>query len=197
VRESNWFECTEDYLYIGTERLPGHTVTVRASTDLVQQAALDVAVTHADGATNLRSTLGPAHPAVTFLMSDIPDTARIHVTARDVTDARRTLVLDDLPCRSVGIDLLAFQDYGPQMIDIRVEFRSAAATADFEFLPEFGAAEAMVIRFTPQANKTTLSYFATNMFRPRFRYRRATTDSGESSEWSAYLSSKEPLTIHA
>ncbi len=197
LRTSDWFDCTDDYLYIGTERLPAHSATVRASADLVQQAALDVALTHADEAGNLRSQLGPANPAVTFLMADIPDAARIRVTARDVSDANRMLVLEDLPCRSVGIDLLAFQDYGPHTIDVRVEFHSDASTADFEFDPEVGNTEPIVIRFTPQVNKTTVSYFATNMFRSRYRWRRATDDQDTPAEWSDYLSSKEPLTIHA
>jgi len=196
IRQSDWFDCTEDYLYIGTERLPGHSVTVRASTDLVQQAALDVAVIHVDGAGDLRSTLSTTTPAVTFLMSEIPEMARIRLTARDVTDASRTLLLDDLPCRSIGIGLLAFQDYGPHTIDVRVEFGGDASIADFEFMPESGIEEPIVIRFTPQANTTTLSYVATNMFRSRYQWRRATDDRTRPPEWSAYLSSKEPLTIH-
>jgi hypothetical protein len=189
-RKADWFECTEDYLYIGNDRLPGHVVTVRASSPLLQQATLRVALRRVDGTHDLTETLHAECPAVTFMLDEIREGACLQVAALDIADTSRVLVLDGLPCRSTAVDLPAFEDYGLQTVDVQVNFESGAEFVEFEFLPDCSDVEAITREFTPHSNSTTFSYATTNIFQSRFRYRRI--DAGE---WSAYQSPRRALIL--
>ena len=190
--DSGWSDRNGDYIYVGAETLPGTCVTVRGTAALLEQAKISAVIT--GGAEKLALSISEQRPAATFLIGEGYENARLAVTAQDVTDASNILNLD-LPCRSLSLDLVAFPKYGPQTVHVTVKFDRPVPSADFEFQPESGSDDPIILSFTPAAPAGEFSYFATNIFRTRYRYRRRPTDADPQPEWSGYKLPGEPLTV--
>jgi hypothetical protein len=172
VMELPWFDCDSDYLYLDASQLPGTCVTVWAMPELLKQAAVSLALKVAaaeDGA--LSATLTAAEPAATFLLLGLHDAARLAITARDPANPDKTLTLD-LPCRSVTAELSSFRDYGPQTTNATVRFKDGIASVQVEFLAECAGAKPIVLEFSASRLSMKFTYFSTEIFRNRYRFRR-------------------------
>jgi hypothetical protein len=184
VTEMPWFECRGDYLYVGAERLPGSCVTMRATGALLAQAAIDITITGWAGGVRT-AKLTKREPAITFMAPESGVRARLTVEASDPTGVGEPLRLD-LPWSSISLDLPAFPQYGTQTTLVAVRFLDGAQSAEFEFLPQSGDGDGEVIglRFTPERASVMFSYFATHLFRNRYRFRRSGGD--REVAWSDY-----------
>jgi hypothetical protein len=76
-----------------------------------------------------------------------------------------------------------------------VAFAGGLAAARFAFLPE-SAQEPIVLDFTPEQSSTTFGYFADQIFRNRYRFRRLFEDD-EDGGWSDYQLPGRDLTLSA
>jgi hypothetical protein len=189
-----WFPCSGDYLYIDASQLDGKCVTVRATPELLRQAEIAVAITGSNGVQELAGALTQSEPAASFLLTSGDEAARLVVTARDPTQASNTLTLS-LPFRTVSLDLSSFQEYGPQTTAVTVQFHDSMQTAQFEFAPECGAEEPVVMRFSAGRTTGQYNYYSTELFKHRYRFRRAPEEDGPPTNWSDYRSPGAPLTI--
>jgi hypothetical protein len=194
VRELPWFDCSGDYLYVGAERLPGTSVTVQATAELLGQASVSIAITGGSGQASLTATLTTDEPAASFLLPVQDSSARITISARDQAKSDKALMLD-LPCRSVTLDLATFREYGPQTTNVTVQFKEAAQAVQFEFLPECGEAEPIVLGFSPSRASGQFSYFSTGIFRSRYRFRQSSPPGDRETQWSDYRVPGEDLII--
>lgn len=195
VTEAPWFDCSGDYLYIEASRLPGTCVTVRATPELLSQAAVSVALKGGSAeADALSATLTAAEPTATFLLFALEESARLAITARDPRNSGKALTLD-LPCRSVTPDLASFREYGPQTTNVTVRFKDGAQAVQLEFLPECGEAEPIVLGFSASRASGQFSYFSTEIFRSRYRFRQHSTPGDPETPWSEYRLPGEDLVI--
>ena len=189
-----WFDCDSDYLFIESRQLPGTCVTVQATAGLLSQAAMSVAFKlSAVKADAVSVPMTAEEPAVSYLLQALGDSARIIITARDPRDPRNSLTLD-LPCRSVTADLASFRGYGPQTTSVEVRFAAGQQAAQLEFLPELAAAP-IVLEFSTAKPQMRFSYFATDIFRNRYRFRRHSSTPGREAPWSDYRPPREDLFI--
>jgi hypothetical protein len=193
ILDSGWSDRSGDYIYVGPETLPGTCVTVRGTAPLLEQTKISAVIT--GGAEKLAVTISEQQPAATFLLGEGYENARLAVTAQDVTNASKILNLD-FPCRSLSLDLVAFSQYGPHTVHVTVKFDRPVPSADFEFQPESGSDDPIILSFTPAAPSGDFGYFATNIFRAGYRYRRRPTDADPQPQWSGYQLPGEPLTVH-
>lgn len=189
--EMPWFEGSGDYLYIGRDRLPGTCVTVLATPELLAQAVLPVAIT---GLADMTATLTADEPAASFLLTRDNPKARLNVIARDLTDAKRTATLD-LPCQPVTLDVTSFREYGPRTVTVAVQFHDGVQAAQFEFGPESADDASIRLGFSAANASGQFSYFPTNIFRNRYRFRQAPETGGKETEWSEYQDPEKDLTI--
>jgi hypothetical protein len=194
VIEMPWFDCSGDYLYIGADRLPGTFLTVQATHDLLRQAAISMAVAGGSDEADIAATLTTDEPTASFLLLTEQETKRLAITARDPLDSDHVLVLD-LPCRPVTLDLSSFHEYGPQTTTVTVQFHDGIQDAQFEFLPESDEGEPIVIGFSPSQASGQFNYFSTRIFRNRYRFRQASQTGDTEAEWSGYQWPGRDLTI--
>jgi hypothetical protein len=193
IVKTPWSDCSGDYQYVEASRLPGACVTARATPELLGQAVVSVALKssfpEADG---LSATLTTAEPTAAFLLSALEESARLAITARDPGNSGKTLTLD-LPCRSETTDLASFREYGPQTTNVTVRFKDGAQAVQLEFLPECReAAEPIVLGFSASRASGQFSYFSTEIFRSRYRFRQ---QRDPETPWSEYRRPGEELVI--
>lgn len=192
-----WFDCDSDYVFIDPSQLPKTWVTVQATQELLNQAAVSIAFDAASATTgSLSATLTAAAPAASFLLQKSDEAARLTITARDPRKPDHTLALD-LPCRSVTADIGSFRDYGPQTTSVAVRLGDGTQTVQIDFLPEFAGAEPIVLQFSAARPSMRFTYFATNIFSNRYRYRRHSPTGDHEAPWSDFLPPREDLVIDA
>jgi hypothetical protein len=197
VIEMPRFDCDSEFLFIDTSYLPKTWVTVRATQDLLSQAVVSFAFDVACSATgSFAASLTAEAPAASFFLPTLDDASRLTITARDPRQPDHLLTLD-LPCRSVIADLGAFCGYGPQTTSVMVRFGSSAQAIQLEFLPEFAGAQPIVLQFSASRPSMRFSYFATDIFRNRYRYRRHSSTDDQQAPWSDFLPPRQDLVIDA
>ncbi len=185
--DSPWLDGLSDYLFLDASKLPVPTVTLRATTALLQQAALSF-ICSTDS--TLSSTLTSAQPAVTFLVPALDPEARWFITAHDLSHPDSLLRLE-LPCRSLDLDLSSFPDYGTQVVRPSVTFHDDLTSASLEFAAESPNGNSVILVFTPDQPQITFGYFATNLFASRYRFRLYTgQDDDSAAPWSTFLPSQ-------
>jgi len=188
--EMPWVDALGDYQYIGTDRLPGSCVSVFATPDLLAHATVSVAIT---GSSGLTATLEYDEPTASFLLPADDAKARLAVTANDLGKIGGPLTLD-LPVRSVTLDLASFREYGPKTAKVTVQFHDGAESARLEFQPESGD-DTVVLGFSPANSSGEFSYFPTNPFRNRYRFRQASETPENEADWSPFRSPERDLNI--
>ncbi|MGY4363972.1 hypothetical protein ACVW1A_000037 [Bradyrhizobium sp. LB1.3] len=197
VIEMPRFDCDSDFLFIDTSYLPKTWVTVRATQDLLSQAIVSFALEAASPAAgSLTASLTAEAPAVSYFLATLDEAARLTITARDPQQPNHALGLD-LPCRSMTADLGAFRDYGPQTTSVTVRFGTTTQTFQLEILAEFAGAQPIVLQFSTARPSMRFSYFATDIFRNRYRYRRHSSTDDHQAPWSEFLPPRQDLVIDA
>ena len=194
VTDGPWFDMTDDYLFVDASQLPVTYVTVRATSDLLQDAEILFAFMEAPDQTRMSGALDAAHPEATYLLgaTDVP--MRLSISARDPANLANVIKLD-LPCRPVELDMTSFHEYGTQSVHVVVQFHDDTTLARLEFAVESDDEERVVLGFTPATPEGQFNYFAASLFRRRYRFREYTGEDDSSSAWSAFLAPGQNLHI--
>lgn len=175
VTELPWRDGVGAYLYVSPADLPLRLLRVDATAALLAQAHISVALP----GTDLTADLVAEAPTASFLLH--PDAAtRLTITATDPAGEVEPIRLDHL-AGSVALDLGSFPQFGPQSIDVTVRFPAGTRSVRYAFLGET-TAEPAIVEFTPERPSGTFSYFADQLFRNRYRYRR--DDGADTAPWS-------------
>jgi hypothetical protein len=194
ITDGPWLDRTDDYLFIDAGQLPVAYVTVRATSELLDEAEVVFTSTGAPDQTRVSGTLDATHPDASFLLGATDPVMRLSISARDLANPANVIKLE-LPCRSVQLDMTSFHEYGPQSVRIAVQFHDGTTSARLEFAVESEDAEPVVLGFAPGAPEGQFNYFATSAFRSRYRFREYTGDDDSSIPWSAFLMPGQDLHI--
>ncbi len=192
--------CTEEYLYIGLGELPAEPLSVAASSELLGQvSSIMVKLLTAAGGAVSKTVLDRSAPAASFLLHgpDQPAHLRVRAAAKDAPEETRSL---DLPLASSTLSPFAFPGYGPQTVHVDVGFSGGKTKAAYEFEAESTPGTPIVARFTPGTAEQDVHYFATDIFRNRYRYRYRNDPGGGGDPavtWSDYQDPALPLRLNA
>jgi hypothetical protein len=99
-------------------------------------------------------------------------------------DGGQTLHTGPVPARHLTLDLHAFPQYGPHIVEIDCEFPKGVAVFAIDLRAEKQPETAItVLHFTPNQPKKTWSWNAESPFQPGFVYRKHAL-AGETAAWS-------------
>ena len=199
------------YLLVGANDFPLSFIVIGASELLLQEANVrGIYYRSAEGAPGNGPdgvSDAPLPDAISFALSleqpqvslALPREAvpafEISLEACAHTDGA-SLPLGPFPARSLGLDLPSFPHFGPQTVEVTVEFDGDVPLVALDFLPEDedDPEQVTVLTFTPALPSRRWHYFAPSPFRSGYRYRRHDDEAGA---WSALQSPFPALTIRA
>jgi hypothetical protein len=170
-------------LLIGAGDMPVRLIAVGAGGGLLRHATVHAILRRAgeeekeddSGSPGTAFELSRDKPRATIALppEDEGDELRLEIEACDLDDADRCAALEPLPARSVQLDLPSFPAYGPQTVEVRVDFDVQRPLVALELVPETreDAEAATVLSFTPDAPRRSWRYSSTDPFTGGYRYR--------------------------
>jgi hypothetical protein len=187
-------DCADEYLYIGLDDLPAKTLSIAASSDLLEQVA-SLTVTLLTSASECISltVLDGSTQAATFLLRDSDEAAYLQVCAKSKSADAETRTLD-LPVASTTLGPYAFPSYGPQTVRVSVRFAGQTTAVTYEFEVESSPGTSILATFEPSTAEQEITYFAPDLFRNRFRHRKDSSSVSQA-PWSQYHDPTLPLTL--
>ncbi len=159
-------------LLLGVDDLPVDLVPFAAGERLLADASVHGALT--DGTTRVEFALTSAQPRVSVAL--LPGTAErfsLALEARPLAGGA-PVALAPLPARSLKLDVSSFPQYGPQTVDVTVDFDIDVPLVALELLPERDgddATKATVLALAPDEPRKQFTYLNPTPFDSGYRYR--------------------------
>ena len=159
-------------LLLGVDDLPVDLVPFAAGERLLADASVHGALT--DGTTRVEFALTSAQPRVSVAL--LPGTAErfsLALEARPLAGGA-PVALAPLPARSLKLDVSSFPQYGPQTVDVTVDFDIEVPLVALELLPERDgddATKATVLALAPDEPRKQFTYLNPTPFDSGYRYR--------------------------
>ncbi len=194
VTESDWFDATDDYLFIDRARLPLPCLILRATAALLAQATLTATLPGGAGAAPVTTTLDKAAPVMAIVLPASAPQDRLQILARSLADPGRTVSLE-LPCQSVELDTALFQQYGEQTAEVHVNFHDNTDQAELEFEAASGDTARAVLDFSDLQPHNRFNYVASDMFNNGYRFRQYGGDDASPFPWSPFLAPDQALLL--
>lgn len=204
------------WLLVGVADLPVQLVSVGAGPGLLRHAVIR-GVCRSDedapgpdagdsAAPDLAFELSTEQPQVALaLPHDDTDRFRLDIQACSLADSHACVALDPLPATGVQLDLASFPQYGPQTVEVTVDFDVELPLVALDLLPADDAdlagadppadpTQANVLAFTPSRPSRQWTFLSRSPFGARYRYR---GHDQPDSAWSDLQPADRPLHVRA
>jgi hypothetical protein len=160
------------HLLLGPGDLPVDFVSIAAGRALLRETLL-MGICRMAAGDEIAFRLTAEQPSVSLALAPgEAATATIELEARSPAGGE-PVGLGPFPARSLALDLASFPQYGPQTVEIAVDFDAPVSLVALELVSEQAAdgERPTVLSFTPAASGKTWRYLNASPFRAGYRYR--------------------------